>query len=69
VHEDSTTGVKAILDKLVGGREVFEQVFIVHIVHFDHHVLETLEQLLVERKPQHRQDVGDAASLESFPAA
>ena len=49
----AATTVKTLLNKLVGGREMLEQVFIFYIVDLDNHVLERAEELPIERRSNH----------------
>lgn len=61
--------VKGVLDELVGCWEMLEQVLVLYIVHFDDHVFERAEQVLVERHAEHRQDVSNISLLESVTPA
>jgi len=69
VYKDGAASIQAILDELVAGREVFEQVLVIHVVHLDDLVTEALKQLLLQRKSQYRQYMRDATSLERVSAA
>lgn len=53
VDQHAATPVKTLLNKLVGGRKMLEQVFIFYIVDLDNHVLERAEELLIERHSKH----------------
>ena len=69
MYKDGAASIQAILDELVAGREVFEQVLVIHVVHLDDLVTEALKQLLLQRKSQYRQYMRDATSLERVSAA
>ena len=53
VDQYAATTVKTLLNKLVGGREMLQQVFIFYIVDLDNHVLERAEELPIERRSNH----------------
>lgn len=53
MDQHAATPVKTLLNKLVGGRKMLEQVFIFYIVDLDNHVLERAEELLIERHSKH----------------
>lgn len=50
VHENSASPVKSILNELVAGFKMLEQIFIIYIVHFHHFVGKVLEELFVQRQ-------------------
>ncbi len=60
MYEDTTSTIDAILDEGIASCEVLYQVFIVHIIRFNHFVLERLELFLVEGQPQYREDMRNA---------
>jgi hypothetical protein len=49
VHKHAAACVKAILYELVAGWEVFEEILIVHIVHFHNFVSVASKQIFVQR--------------------
>lgn len=68
MHQNAAASIKPSLDELVAGFKVFEKILIVDIVHLHDVMLKPFKERLVQRKPQHGQDVRDATSLESFSA-
>lgn len=63
VNKHATTGIKAILNELVASWEVFQQVFVIDIVNFNHFVSEAFELFLVQRQSQNRYYVRNSAIL------
>ncbi len=49
VYKHATTGIESALNESICFREMFEQVFILYIVHLHSHVLEAIEQTLLYR--------------------
>ena len=47
MDKHSATSIKRVLNEVIAGWEVFEQVFVVDIVHFDDLVVIVLEEILV----------------------
>lgn len=66
VNQDTASSVEPILDELVAGFEVLEQVFIINIVHLYDFVRKVLEKLLVQWELQYRKDMGDAGRFQRF---
>ena len=66
VNKNSATTVETLLDKSVCGWQMLQQVFVLNIIHFDNHVLEGGEEMLVYRHAKHRQDMSDIGLLESI---
>lgn len=65
----ATARIQTILDELRTSRKVFEKVVVIDIVDFNNLVRVVLEQVLVQRQPQNRQDMGDSAVLQRLLAA
>jgi len=47
VYQHATSSIEGALNKSIAFREVFEQVFILYIVHLHSHVFEAIEQTLL----------------------
>lgn len=69
MHENRTFRVKGILYEPCAGREVLEQILIVDVVHLDDLVDIAFEQFLVQRQPQHGEDMRDVAVLQRLLAS
>jgi hypothetical protein len=69
MHEHATAAIKSLLYELVGLGEMCQEVLVVNVVNFDHHVSVRTEQIPVQRQAQHRQDVCDIGLLESIAPA
>jgi hypothetical protein len=61
VYKHATTSIKCALNESIGFREVFEQVFILYIVHLHSHVLEAIEQALLYWQLQHSEHMCDTS--------
>lgn len=46
VYQHATSSVEGVLNKSIACREMFEQVFILYIIHLHSHMLEAIEQAL-----------------------
>jgi len=66
VHKHTSASLQPTLNELVTSREVFEQILIIDIVDLHDHVIKTLEQPLIQRQSQHRQNVRDTGFLQGF---
>lgn len=47
LYQNSATTIQSFLDELIGGREMFQQVFILDVVNFHDMVLERRKELLI----------------------
>jgi len=47
MHQHATTSLEGILNKSIAFREMFEQVFVLYIVHLHSHVFEAIKQALL----------------------
>jgi hypothetical protein len=54
MYKNCTARRKSILDEASSRWEVLKQVLVLDIIDFDNHMLVPLEQLLFQRKSQHR---------------
>ena len=61
MHENTSTGVESVLYELVAGREVFEQIVILHIIDFHNFMLQVCKQLIVQGQSQNREYMRYAA--------
>ena len=52
VDKHSSTAIETLLDEVVGGGEVLKDILILNIIHFDHKMLVTLEQIPIQRQAQ-----------------
>lgn len=69
VHKHTASCIEPILDELDAVWEGLQQVLVVHIVDLHDLVSEPLEQILVQRQPQDRENMRDAGGLQRFFAA
>jgi len=69
VDKHSATSIKRVLDEVIAGWEVLEQVFIVDVVDFDDLVVVIPEQILIQWQPEDGQHVCDTGFLQCFLAA
>jgi hypothetical protein len=64
MNQDSTAIIQSALDEFIACSKMLEKILILNIVYLDHFVGKGLEQGLVERESQDRQDVRDAGILQ-----
>lgn len=69
VYKHAATAIQTLLDELVGGREVLEQVLVFDVIHLDYMMAERAEQVPVKRHAQDGQHVGDVGVPESVTPA
>lgn len=69
MHQHPPTAIQPLLDELITSRKVLEQILIIHIIDLYDLVLETLEQSILERRPQDGQDVRDTGFTDGFFSA
>lgn len=59
VNKNATSSIESALNESIGFRKVFEQVFILYIVHLHSHVLEAIEQTLLHWQLQYSEHMCD----------
>ena len=69
MYQDAPARVQSILNELCTCGKMFEKVVVIDVVDLDDLVRVAGEQVLVQRQPQDRQHMGDAAVLQRLLAA
>ena len=47
VYQHASSSIEGVLDKSIAFREMFEQVFILYIIHLHGHMFEAIEQTIL----------------------
>lgn len=69
MNQDPSPPIESLPDKSISSSEMLEQILVLDVVHLDDQVLVLGEQRVVQRQPQHRDDVRDVCLRESLLAA
>ena len=69
MNQHTSSSIKSILDKRIGGGKVLQQILVVDVIYLDDKVLMLGEECFIQREPQHGDDMGDVGLFESLLAA
>lgn len=69
MDENSSSSIETLLDEPVGLWKVLEEIVVVHVVDLYDMMFISSKKVLVQRQPEHRQDMGDVGFFQSFLAS
>ena len=68
MHQHSATFLQPLGNEIITLFEVLDDILIVHIIDLNHQMLEILDELHIQRCPEHRHHVRDVGCLETLIA-